>query len=180
MNTNELINSNKTVVKKAPIERKCFEVLKNYDLHLNNEDLCEMLKAKTSSDWKFEVCLDRNFGAGPNKHSMPLCYDLVFITKDKNKLKEYLLLHSYYTFAGDTTDPKIYSALVKANEHEKDKLKNANWVELFLNAENRKGTLYCGSWFKEPLPSIIQETLTEFLLELANHIEKPADENEAE
>lgn len=28
MNTNELINSNKTVVKKAPIERKCFEVLK--------------------------------------------------------------------------------------------------------------------------------------------------------
>lgn len=175
MKVNELISSYKKDNKKSPIERDWFKSLKGCNLNISNEELCEILKAKTGFNWNYKVCLDDKFGPGPDNHPMPLCYDLILIAENNKTRKQFPLLHSYYSYAGDVIESTLYKMIVSKNQAEEDKLKNANWAELFLNAENRNGTLYCGEWMKEPLPHIVQECLTEFMLCAANQMESEAN-----
>lgn len=156
MQANDLIHLYGKDADKNPGEREVFKVLRDANLVISNDMLCELLNNVTGYDWKTEVCLDSKFGPGPDNHPLPQCYDLILSAETPNGHKTYTLLHEYY------------GELEKMNKVSMAKLENANWAELFLNAENKNKTLYCGDFRKEPMPKFMQDILTQFMLSLAS------------
>ncbi len=163
MNFNNLIDLYKENIKKNPGKSEIFEPLKKLKLNISNNNLCKLLKLKTGNDWEIEICLDRDYGYGPDKHPLPWCYDLILTPKDVKYHEGYAILHASYSCRANVVGTESYNIQEKSNKASKEKLENANWAELFLNAENRNGTLYCGELMKAQLPNIVQETLTEFM-----------------